>query len=396
LVATDINGDGRTDIIDYRTITHNNSSNGTQTIYTYHNHGFFGGNLSLLYGGGATKTGNLKHFPIPIFLSSDKPNTNLDFASISHKWISAFSFTKDHRKDVLLSSVENNGVKYKINYNKLDPYQQSDDGMQVYQKGHGQTYPNIDVETALGTSVVTSLERIYSGIPTIKQVYSYYGAVYNIEGLGFQGFQGVAKSNWHTDYADRIFNVSKHDTELRGLVTETYMQRNYFSLSSTPSDYIDKTSYTYTSSLADNKVFKTSLSSTVSQNSLEGTVTNKSFSYDAYNNPTKIITNYSSHGSSIVDISYTNGTGANYYIGRPISEKETTIIGGNAFSTERQFIYSGFLLTQKKTKGNGTPFDTETYTYDVFGNVTKKITKPYNKSVLNMIIQDDTLLNLLI
>jgi len=378
LIATDINGDGRTDIIDYQTTTYNNSTNGTQKILTYHNHGIFGNIPSLMYGGSSIKTGNLKHFPIPIFLSSDKPNTNLDFASISNKWITAFSFTKDHRKDVLLRSIENNGVTHNINYNNLDPEEQSEDYIQVYRKAYSETYPNVDVEVAPGTKVVTFLERVHSGTPTLKQVYSYYGAVYNVEGLGFLGFKGVAKSNWHTSSSDRIFNVSKYSTEQRGAAIENYVQPYYFSFTTIPSDYISKTSYTNAHSLSSNKVFKVWNSSNVTQNSLEGTVTNKSFSYDVYNNPTKIITNYSSQGSSVIDIDYANNTGSNYYIGRPTTETETKIIGGNAFTTERQFSYSGYLLTQKKTKGNGTNFDTETYTYDAFGNITKKTTTPYN------------------
>ncbi|MCF6348071.1 MAG: FG-GAP-like repeat-containing protein [Flavobacteriaceae bacterium] len=395
LIPIDINGDGRTDIIDYRTKTYNNSTNGSQTVYIYNNEGMSINSSSallapsLVSGGSTTKTGNLKHFPIPIFLTSDKPNKSLDFASISNNWITSFTFSQDHREDVLLRSIENNGITQSINYNNLDPNEYSSD-MPVYQFAYSESYPNVDLKIAPGTKVVSSLQRIYSSTPTLKQIYSYYGAVYNMEGLGFLGFQGIAKSNWHTDNSDRIFNVSKYNPQLRGAITDEYVQPYNFSFTSIPSDYISKTSYTNASSLAANKVFKLWNTSSVTQNSLNGTVINKSFLYDTYNNPTRITTNFSGYGSSVIDITYANSTGSTYYIGRPTSEKETTTIGSNAFSTERQFSYSGYLLTQKKTKGNGTQFDTESYTYDVFGNITKKITTPYNTPAREVRLEYDT------
>lgn len=386
LIALDADGDGRTDIIDYKTETYNNSSNGTQTIKIYYNKGSdyptSGSDLSARvnfeWGGEATKTGNLEHFPIPIFLTSEKGNKRLDFASISNNWVSSFEFNRDLRKEMLVRSIENNGVTHSINYNNLDPSETGIDYMTVYQPAYSESYPYVDLGGAQDTKVVTSLQRTCSGTSTLQQIYSYYGGVYNVEGLGFIGFKSVAKSNWHTDYSDRIFNVSKYDTQLRGAITEDYILPNSFNFSYTPSNYINKTTYVNSSSLSASKVFKLWNSSSVTQNNLNGTVTNKSYLYDIYNNPTKITSNFSGIGSSVIDITYANSPGTIYYIGRPTSEKETTTINGNTFSTEKQFTYSGYLLTQKNTKGNGTSFDSETYTYDVFGNILKKITTPYN------------------
>ena len=395
LVPIDINGDGKTDIIDYSTTTYNNSANGSQTIEIYHNTGMQPSFSALpspyfVSGGSTTKTGNLKHFPIPIFLTSDKPNKNLDFASISNNWITSFTFSKDHREDVLLRSIDNNGVNYSINYNNLNSSEYGSDYMQVYQAAYSQTYPNIDLEVTLGTKVVTTLQRLSSGVPTLKQIYSYYGAVINADGLGFLGFKGIAKSNWHTNNSDRIFNVTKYDPQLRGAITDEYTLPYSFNFTNIPSDYITKISYINSSSLAPNKVFKLWNSSSVAQNRLEGTVINKSFLYDTYNNPTKIITNYSGQGSRVIDITYANNIGSTYYIGKLINEKETVSVGNNTFSTEKQYSYSGYLLTQKKTKGNGTQFDTESYTYDVFGNITKKITIPHNTAGREVRYEYDT------
>ncbi len=378
LIATDINGDGRTDIIDYHTITKNSSTNGTQKVYVYSNAG--GGAYSTYFTsrGNVTKTGNLKHFPIPIFLSSDNPNRSLDFASISNQWVTSFSFNHDHREDVLLRSIDNNGVTYNINYNNLDPGEYGNDYTQVYQSTYSETYPNVDLKVSPGTKVVSSLQRVVSGSPTLKQIYSYYGAVYNLEGLGFRGFKGIARSNWHTSNSDRIFNVSKYDIGLRGVLIQEDSRPYSFSFSYTPSDYISKTTFTNASSLATNKVFKIWQTASVTQNALEGTVINRSYLYDSYNNPTRITTNYNGPGTNVIDITYANSTGSVYYIGRPTKEKGTTTIGGNTFSTEEQFSYSDYLLTQKRAKGHNTSFDVENYTHDVYGNITRIVTTPYN------------------
>ncbi len=384
LIPLDFNGDGRTDIIEYTTTTYNSSSNGTQVIKIHNNLGLDDANnnketnIEFAYGGTASKTGNLEHFPIPIFLSSNQPNKNLDFASISNSWVTNFSFTQDHREDVLLRSITNNGVTQSIEYNNLDPSVYNSDYTQVYQTSYDESYPNIDVHVAPSTKVVTMLQRISSGTTALKQVFSYYGAVYNAEGLGFLGFKGIARSNWSTGSSDRIFNISKHDPLLRGIMTDEYQMSNYFTFTVPSSGYISKTTYQNSSSLSGTKVLKAWVTSILTQNALEGTNTNKTYVYDGYNNPTKITTSFLGYGSHVTDIVYGNSTGATYYIGRPTSKVETNTIGGETFSTETQLSYTGYLLTQKKTKGNNTPFDTETYDYDAFGNIIKTTTTPYN------------------
>ncbi len=386
LVALDYNGDGRTDIIDYQTTTYDNSDNGEQTLNVYDNIGLYFSYPKAYpmpeFAAKKTtsKTGNLKHYPIPIFLTSDRPNKSLDFASISHKWITAFTFNNDHREDVLLRSVNNNGVIYDITYNKLDPNAYSSENFRIYQPATSEVFPNIDVSIAPEINVVTAIERRYSNTPTLKQLFSYYGAVFNTEGLGFKGFKGIAKSNWHTGNSDRIFQITKYNLALRGAITEEYTTPYTFNFTSVPSNFISKSSYTNASTLAANKVFKRWVTASVSQNQIEGTVTNVSYLYDTYNNPTKIVTNYAGQGSTVIEMAYANNTGTNYYIGRLLNKKETTTIGGNPFSTETQYTYTGNLPSQIKTKGNGTQFTVESYTYDVYGNVTQKTITPYNSS----------------
>ncbi|WP_054851351.1 RHS repeat-associated core domain-containing protein [Olleya sp. ITB9] len=394
LVPLDVNGDGKTDIIEYNTVTYNDSPlpwiptpEGTQTIKVYNNQGI--NNASLVtrikfdYVGTSTKTGNLKHFPIPVFLTSSEPNKNLDFASISNKWVTNFSFTHDHREDVLLKSITNNGVKYEIDYNSLDPDQYNNEYYtKIYQAEYNQVYPNIDLKIAPSTKVVSAFRRygyLDSGTVLSKRVFAYKGAVFNSEGLGFLGFSAIAQSNWHTGNSDRIFSVSKYDPNLRGVMAESYSMKNYFSFNTPTSNYISKTTNQYSSSLSSSKVFKLWMDSSLNENYLEGTYTNTTYQYDTYNNPETISATYMG-GSRTQNISYSNSIGSNYHIGRPTNTTISTTIGSETFSTEQQFIYSGYLLIERKVKGNGTPFNSETYQYDIFGNIIKETTTPNGES----------------
>ncbi|MDZ4147697.1 MAG: RHS repeat-associated core domain-containing protein [Flavobacteriaceae bacterium] len=382
LIPTDINGDGRTDILDYRTVTYNSSSNGTQTVTAYNN--IFSTALDVApafaIGNSVTRTGNLKHFPIPIFLTSEKPNNNLDFASISNQWITTFKFNKDNREDMLLRSVSSNSITQSITYRDLDETEIGPDFMPVYQRSYDQTYPYIDIGNARGTKVVTGLTRTGGGAGAVKQLFSYMGAVSHAEGLGFLGFRGVARSNWHIDGGDRKFSMSLHDPQLRGAVVQDYFVNYSINFSGNPASYIVKNSYTYTSSLGANKVFNIKNTGKESDDGLTGLHTSQSFVYDIYNNPTQVTTTFAGHGSTVTNITYANSTGFPYYIGRPVGKTQTTTIGADIFSTEEQLVYNGYLVSERKTKGNGTQFNSETFIYDAYGNVTKKTTTPYGEA----------------
>lgn len=396
LIPADINGDGKTDIVEYNTETYNANyppwvipPEPTQTINIYKNLRIIKSDsdwdiarIRFDFGGTTTKIGDLQNYPIPIFLSSSQQNKNLDFASISNNKITNFSFTEDHRRDVLMNEVENNGVRYEIDYKNLDPDLYNDDyAVQIYQNEYNQTYPNIDLNIALSSKVVSTIKRyaeLSSGTEETKKIFAYKGAVYNAEGLGFFGFSAVASSNWYSENSQRIFTVSKYDPGLRGAMVESYSMANFLSFTTPSSNYISKTTYQYSSSLSSNKVFNLKMDSSFSQSYLEGTFTNTTYQYDAYNNPTSILKSFMG-GSSTQNITYSNDTGSNYHIGRVTNVTNSSTIEGETFNSEQQFTYSGYLLTQRKVKGNGTEFNIYTYDYDDFGNIIEIITTPFEE-----------------
>ncbi|MBG6131248.1 RHS repeat-associated protein [Aquimarina sp. EL_43] len=379
LIPVDINGDGKTDIIDYSTTTTNNSTTGTQNVKVFYNKSpsSFTSAPKFTEGGSISVNTNLKHFPIPIFLSSNQPNYALEFASISNQWISSFSFTQDHKKDVTLKNISNNGVGYHITYSNLNTENQA--GPPVYTRGYDQFYPYVDIAAASGIQLVSTIERsLFAGGPRVKKEFYYKGAVSNLEGLGFSGFQYMASSNWHTDGSDRIFNNYVYNPRLRGAVIQEYQTPSTHRFGTIPSDYIYRIDNTYRHSIASNKMFKMYLKSSIHLNQLLGTNIRKSFLYDSYNNPIRETVNYVGTGTTTTSIANISSTsGSNYYIGRPTTKKITSTIGSDSFYSEERYTYSGALMTRKDTRGNGTRSLTEMYRHDAFGNITEITVRPF-------------------
>ena len=379
LVPTDINGDGKTDIISYNTTTYNNSTTGNQQLSTYINVPSSSGmgNPEYKLSTGAYHTGTLKHYPIPIFLNSEKRNSALEFASISDNKVTSFKFNQDHREDMLMRSTVKNGVTQRIDYVDLSPKYYPQLGY-VYQQSFDQTYPNQDIERARGLKVVAKLVQSGSNIPSLEKLFTYYGAVTNFEGRGFLGFKSLGMTNWYEGVDERIWNVTRYDLSQRGAVSMEYFSTSYPNLHVDPTDYISKTTYQYDSELLPNKVFKLHLESSLEQNTLNGTHINRDYQYDSYGNPLRTTTNFSGQGQQVVEATYSNSTsGSDYHIGRPLTKTTSSTIGGNTFSTEESYTYNGYLLSKKQTRGHNTnDFVEERYTYNDYGNLISTTLQP--------------------
>ncbi len=381
-IPVDANGDGKTDIVRQHAKTYNHNSNGTLLTKVYYSEKLtrLDDPLSIHFfkrGGNTTVSGNLNHYPIPIFLSSEQKNKTIQIGMLSNNWIKRFNFKGNFNDLYLTKLYGGNNEDYEISYNYLDPSLSNQDGIQTYGTGYDEIYPNIDLQVVPNIRVVSMFKRLSDDSPTIKQSFGYYRGVYNVDGLSFLGFKGIAKSNWYEHSNERIFNVSKFDTNLRGMLTEEYSQRYYVNFNYTPHNYISKTTYQNGSSLSSRKVFKSWINSKLVRNNLQGINTNIRYQYDSYNNPININIDYHGQGSSVVNYAYANNTGSPYFIGRATRRTEATSIGGNTFRTEQQFNYSGYQLREVKSKGNGTPYNSVVFEYDnLFGNLIKQTTTP--------------------
>ncbi|WP_025743069.1 RHS repeat-associated core domain-containing protein [Aquimarina pacifica] len=385
LIPIDINGDGKTDIISHNSSTNNDGTDGYQQITMFKNNGmsassnFVGFEVAGSY---STSRGQTKHYPLPIFLSSDQPNNKLEFATISDRNIHSFSYNYDHKLTSTIQTITQNDTDYSIRYSDLDPFSDSYPTTNVYSSDPYQmTYPYVDIVSAPTIKLVRTIEK---SAPNVSRYQNYYykGGVSHLGGLGFMGFKYIARSNWYpvNDTSQLIYTNTTRDLQLRGAVTDQYKTPYTHRFGTIPSDYITHTNTAYDYTLGTNKVFRLEVDTSTHQNQLLGTTTTTQYQYDSYGNPTNETVNYSGKGSMITELTYNNNTSTgSYSIGRPSHKKVTSTIGTKTFSTEEQYTYSGYLLTALQVKGNDTEFNTETYTYDNFGNVIETTTTPYGE-----------------
>lgn len=436
-IANDYNGDGKTDILFQQNLTverigNNYDRNGEPqltTIVLLENLFFDGTEIHFNLVNKNSQIANVKRNPIPIFTNHNQINQNLEYSLISNNAIQSFNSPKDTRVDVLVKRITNgNKVEQAITYDILK-YRTNE----VYSGSPSiESYPNFDVLQTASFQVVSKLEK-RSAAGLKKQLFSYYGAVSNVEGLGFLGFRSTVRTNWHDREDAIISSISKNDIALRGANTENYTvlglhapltapankidrfivkEGNYTVTGSdhlkatqsiilkpntwikpgstfstkideeannspnTPTDFITKSRLNYESELLTNKVFKIQNTVTKEFNALENTSAETNVTYDANNNPLKSTTYLKQAGATIQttvsDVAYIAATPSPYVVGRQSSKKQNVTLSTDVMTSEELYFYQNSLLTQIKKKGTNTDYITEDNAYDSFGNITKK------------------------
>lgn len=368
-ISQDFNGDGKSDIIKHEVVSPYSSSiivSDRLMLYAnQHLNNESTPSFSLTTNSLATNNG-ISKFGIPLFLEAKGTNNNLEYAYIDGNNVHTYEFFKDHKKDTELKKITNNGVVTDIFYERLN----SVNGTNTYSFNFDQDFPFVNINVAPSFQVVKEAKHTGSG-QTQTQQFKYVGAVAHTEGFGFLGFKEVMKTNWFGDGVETLWNVSKHDMQKRGTVSQQWVSLYPTSI---PYSFVNKTTYTYSTQTLANKVFINVPTQILSEDGLQGISSTESYTYDAYKNPLTINTTFPD-GSKVVNFEYINNPSATnqfYHIGRPTKRIETNTLSGNTFSTEVQFTYNNNLVTQTKRKGNGTPWLTETFQYDVFGNTTQK------------------------
>lgn len=402
IIPNDINHDGKTDLV---------VAGSTNQILPGYDHKYIsvqnyknnGDNFELESSVQTSNMDAVQSNAIPIFLNFDRNNPSIEINFISGSSIYNFISKKDFSKEKLLRTVTNgNQVKETITYNEIVIESCSYNCKPTYAPSTLiENYPNIDIQTAPGFQVVSQLEKQSANVYK-KQLFAYYGAVSNVEGLGFLGFRSSMRTNWHDDSPSNqiISTVSKFDTTLRGANTENYTVLYYASpyTSFAPTDYISKSILSYNTAadaLQANKVFKLQNTTTKQFNGLDPTNTETSVTYDSYNNPTQTVS-LTKEGSSLIQTSTTNLTYAvptsypYYVVGRPTAKTQTLSATGNPMSTQESYSYTNHLLTQVQKSANAsTDIITETNNYDGFGNIIQKTISATGLSPRNTYYQYD-------
>lgn len=378
LIPLDINADGKTDIVQCRSVF-GNVFNGARVLMNVYKNTTTSFSASSTYDTGALQA--IRSYPLPVFLSPKTNNQYLSLGVISNNQIYTFDSKNDFTKERLLLNIRTgNGVKETITYSPL----QQDMYEPLYTPSiFTETFPNIDIVAAPSLKIVTMLENQSAG-GYKKQLLHYAGAVSNADGIGFLGFRSFMRTNWHNDSTILISNISKNDISLRGATIESFSLLDYHGpTTDSPSSFISRTVSGYNSAidaLQGNKVFKLKNTSQSQFNGLDGTSNITTTILDQYNNPTSVSTSLNEAGSPIQTnttiISYKTVNVAPYYVGVPASKTFSSVVTGSSMTSEEVFGYTNTnygLLNQIKKKGDTTTnYITEDNVYDGFGNITKK------------------------
>src|SRR5690606_33140217 len=215
----------------------------------------------------------------------------------------------------------------------------------LYESSYEQTFPYIDIHYAPSTRVVPRITRTAVG-HTVQQVFGYREAVTNADGLGFVGFRGLTRSNWHVDMLDsnRTFTISVQSPQLRGANLRTFTSKwdylepviREMALTDPPPvggipdeailkwDYISRQDVAYRTDTLPNRTFVNIPIATSTKDLLSGTYHNRQMWYDSLYNPVYITEDINNEANKRTGMSYVNNTDTTeYYVGRLLSRQDT-------------------------------------------------------------------------
>lgn len=388
IIPSDTNNDGKTDLTKVKSGKF--STYGNISLENYKN---ISGTFMFSASANTPNLAGIQAYPVPIFLTSDKSNMDLTVNFLSNNAVYNFKFNKDFGIDRLLKKITiGNGNEESIDYAPLKlkscvPYCS---GLPFYKdSGYTENYPNYDI---ILSPIFQLVSNIYKN--GLQQDYGYYGAVTNLQGMGFLGFRGIAKTNFYNSSIPVLTTFSHYSTLLRGAMTDEYTILGTASqLDYNPTDFISKTTFSYNT--LDNVNFTPflvgnvfNLRNTITEkiNGLDTTSILSSTVFDAFNNP-KTITETTKEGSNskkteINEFIYDDVPNAttDYHIGRMLNRKNisTLLSNSNTMKSEVQFTYGTGtnvgLVTQMKSfvDDDNTKTIIEDYQYDVYGNTTQK------------------------
>jgi RHS repeat-associated protein len=379
-IATDINGDGRSDLVVHKTERgSDDDDNEYLQIFTNvkqnapSSPNIFNLSRDYSYSNGDSQ---ISASGFPIFIDSNHQNFSNEYAYIGYHPIDGpdtdddninikrYFSTTNIRPNFLLNKVINNSVETTIEYGTLTP-----DNVN-FEESTEATYPNINVNFSPFTYIVNKISENGGGI-TRSQDFYYKGFTSNALGLGFLGPKEHKRSSWYGNGVSKIWSISQHDFSLRGAVTTQYTSLLNEGFEN---DYISKSENTYNTTIGANKVFTNLPIQTVQTDALQGLTTTSINTYDSYNNVIESTSTFIG-GYKRIELQYSNNPSPfnnTYHIGKPIHKTETNFLDPETVYKEEEYSYSNNLMIQSKIKGIETDWVTESLEYDTFGNITKK------------------------
>ena len=395
--AIDFNNDSKTDLICEKSFENTTRTQGSLTINCYISEN---GSFSPVPGSSLATSplqAGVNIYALPVYLPMYRQtlnngyiNTVLQVAFLNQDKIHFFSAESDLIKDNLLTNIRTgNGVEQAVTYIPLNSNYKNTYNSIYTSSVNTASYPYVDIKINPSLYVVSKIEQ-KSKDTYKKRWFGYYGAVSNVEGLGFVGFRAVTQTNWHDDNAMIFTDIYKNDIDLRAAniesITVPYLSYPYEGIS--PTNFIAKSISAYSNTIENplqgNKVFKLKTTNIKQFNTLNGTNTEiKDIIYDDYNNITTSTTVSGEVSAPVVktektDISYeTPKTSPLYILGRPLTKTQSVTSDGHTMAMTEKYTYNAQeLLSTTERNALGTPAITEKNDYDSYGNITQKTIIP--------------------
>ncbi|MCL1676504.1 RHS repeat-associated core domain-containing protein [Elizabethkingia meningoseptica] len=220
-----------------------------------------------------------------------------------------------------------------------------------------------------------------------KQDFKYRNLVSHLQGKGMVGFRKSARSSWYANGYEntKIWSAMEMDPFNEGLPVKEWSIRTVnndnlifpqdLSVNNTQLLSFKSTDYDITTPSAGVKAIVPK--KTIARDFLKDITEESSVIYGDYYLPKETtirINNDFGVSTTVLDYTHNpNGTGKDYFIGRPQSKTETVTAYGDTQSAKEEYIYENNLLKTLKTfNQDNSGWVQEKYDYDSFGNITEK------------------------
>ena len=311
---------------------------------------------------------------------------------------------KDISKYSKIKTIAQGGLTTTIDYTELNPTVDAN----IYGVVKKEAFPYIELDKVSRSYAISQVrqEIIANGENKVrKQDFRYRGLVTHLQGKGMIGFRQTARSSWYTDdfVNTKIWSGAEIDPLNEGLPikewsiktnTESQVFPTDISESNTQLLSFKSTQYKIdkllngtiidinTVSASDKPKIVTAIVPIQSKGKgfLNDITTESTITYGDYYLPhqTVVKTNndYAINTTTLEYVHNINGTGKDYYVGRPQSKTETVFYSptSDTKSAKQEYTYNAnnLLETLKTYNRDDSGWFLETYTYDDFGNITQK------------------------
>lgn len=338
-IAQDINGDGRCDLINYRSARFDTFlSNGTGISSTA-----IGEDYSASKG-----------ILVPADINSFGSHVQLIFLKDGE--ITKYTYTRSGYKDRLLTCMINSLGVIEHNF-----YERLGDNDLSHEKGVSLNYPYVSIND--GVEILTRSSVYVDGLSQGSKQYNYVNAVFHRQGRGFQGFDEIrCRDERNLTY------VCKYDPYNFGVLEEE----------SSPERKILST---YKVEVAQNKIAKALLMTKREEDLLKNNAILTAYSYDDFGYPVEECTTFDDGSSILVKSKYSSESRVadGYNLGFLVDMTRTVTIKDESFS-ERLYIpaharRNPYVKVEYK---DGNQVKNTVYSYDTYGNVLSESIKLYS------------------